>query len=150
MKIGLRNSLVKVFSVLLLLSSFSVFAMDAGMLEMLKTMKIDKEQVATMVDELQKMGRITPEQAIKAKKELNGLTDNDLDKYKNAAVDKIKSGDANRLINHDYTKGTPKLETPSVVELPNAPAQRKPASAPAAEDEAVKKETAIDFSKLGQ
>lgn len=129
-----------------LLASLNAYSMDEGMVEMLKSMNIDKAQVSQMVDQLQQMGRITPDQAAKAKKELSGLTDGDLENYRKAAVQKIKSGDAERLINHDYTKSEPKLETPSVLEV-KKDASRIPASEPADE---VKPAPKIDFSKLGQ
>jgi DNA-binding MarR family transcriptional regulator len=135
---------------LLILSSFNLMAVDDAMVEMLKTMKIDKSQVSQMVDQLQQMGRITPEQAAKAKKELSVLTEKDLDVYKNAAVKKIKSGDAQRLIDHDYTKGQPKLETPSVVEIQTPVKTREPASTLVSPQPESKDKSKIDFSKLGQ
>ncbi|MFT6070351.1 MAG: polyhydroxyalkanoate synthesis regulator phasin [Bacteriovoracaceae bacterium] len=141
--------LTKSIAALLIFSSCSLMAMDKGMVEMLKTMKLDKTEVANMVDQLVEMGRITPAQAANAKKELSGLTESDLDKYKNAAVKKIESGEASRLIDHDYKKGMPKFDTPSVVEIQEPQKGRKPASIPAPE-EAPKKNTKIDFSKLGQ
>ncbi len=141
--------LVRSLATVLIFSSFSLMAMDEGMVKMLKTMKLDKTEVANMVDQLVEMGRITPAQAANAKKELSGLTENDLDKYKKVALKKIESGEASRLIDHDYKKGMPSLDTPSVVERQNPPSGRKPASIPAPE-EAPKKNTKIDFSKLGQ
>ena len=129
-----------------LLASFNLSAMDEAAIEMLKSMKIDKAQVSEMVDHLQKMGKITPEQAAKAKRELSGLSEKDLDKYKSAAVKKIKSGDAQRIINHDYTKSEPKLEPPSVLEVDNTQKSRMPASVPKEKASSPK----IDFSKLGQ
>lgn len=146
----MKSIFSRTLTILLIFTSFNLVAMDDSMLEMLKTMKIDKAQVTKMVDELQKMGRITPEQASKAKKELSGLSDKELDVYKNAAVKKIKSGDAERLINHDYTKGTPKLETPSVVEIQTPVSDRKPASTLESPKDSPKNAAKIDFSKLGQ
>lgn len=123
----------------------SAFAMDAASLEMLKSMDIDKGQVSSMLEQLQKMGQITPEQAAKAKAELNSISDAEFSKYKEVAIKKVQSGDADRIMKHDFTKGTPKLEA-SLVEKTHATTETKrvPAS--------VKKEApaVIDFTKLGQ
>lgn len=93
--------------------------MNPEMIKMLKEMKIDKAQVSKMLESLQKSGRITKEQAAGARKKLAGLNEKELNKYKNMAVEKVESGDANRIIKHDYTKGTPKLNAGSVIEKKN-------------------------------
>lgn len=141
------------FIAIAFLFSTAAMSMDDGALEMLKSMKIDKTQISSMLDNLEKMGRITPEQARKAKDELNSLNDSELKKYQDIAIKKVASGDAERIMKHDFTQSTPKLDA-SVVELPqgsspSAVSNRAPASAspqPIVEEEPAK----IDFTKLGQ
>lgn len=118
--------------------------MDAASLEMLKGMKVDKAQISMAIDQLQQMGRITPEQAAKAKKDLEGLSQKDVDKYNKMAQEKIANGDADRIINHDYTKSSPKLNPTSDV------VKKEPASTAPAQPVPVTPPPTIDFSKLGQ
>lgn len=137
-----------IIAALLFLSVSIAHSMDPQALEMLKSMKVDKAQISVAIDQLQSMGRITPEQAAKAKKELNGMNDADVDKYNKMAHDKIKNGDVERLMAHDFKKGTPTLEPSSVVEVPKS--KRSPASAPEATQAPQVDNTKVDFSKLGQ
>lgn len=116
--------------------------MDAGMMGMLKGMKIDKAEVAKMLDSMVKMGRITPEQAAKARKELNGLNDKDFEKYSEMAKKKIQSGAANQMINKDLKN---KKEPASVAPANTNVEAKKEKSLEESIDN-----TTIDFSKLGQ
>jgi len=127
----------------LILFSFSVNAMDAGMMDMLKGMKIDKAEVSKMLDSMVKMGRITPEQAAKARKELNGLNDKDFEKYSEMAKKKIQSGAANNMINQNLKN---KKEPASV-----APSKKSVIKSKKEEslEESIDN-TTIDFSKIGQ
>ncbi|MCO4794794.1 MAG: hypothetical protein KC493_13830 [Bacteriovoracaceae bacterium] len=117
-------------------------AMDAGMMNMLKGMKIDKAEVSKMLDSMVKMGQITPEQAAKARKELNGLNDKDFQKYSEIAKKKIQSGAASKMMKQDLNN---KKEPASVTSSkPQAPPKKQESL-----DETIDN-TTIDFSKLGQ
>lgn len=71
---------------------------DVG--EMITKMKLDKGQLARMIDQLVQTGQIKPEEAKKAKEELLKMNDSDLNKLKLDAVElyKEKGSDSSKLL----------------------------------------------------
>lgn len=68
-----------------------------SMEQMLGAIRLEKKQVESMVDKLMASGRINPEEAAKAKRELASMNDNDLESLKNKAIAQVKD---KRLLEH--------------------------------------------------
>ena len=89
--------------ILLFLSISSAFAVEASeeeyknMEQMMGSIKLEKKQVESMVEKLAQSGRISKEDATKAKREIASLSDNDLENLKNKAVAEVKS---KKLLDH--------------------------------------------------
>ena len=87
----------------LFLSITPTFAADAlddeyrNMEQMMGSIKLEKKQVESMVEKLAQSGRISKEDASKAKREIASLSDNDLENLKNKAVAEVKS---KKLLDH--------------------------------------------------
>lgn len=85
------------------LSAFPVLAADQldndykNMEQMMGSIRLEKKQVESMVDKLVASGRINPEEAAKAKRELASMNDNDLENLKNKAIAEVKD---KRLLDH--------------------------------------------------
>ncbi len=65
--------------------------------QMLGSVKLEKKQIESMVDNLVSSGRIKPEEAQDAKRALASMNESDLEELKNAAVSEIKS---KKLLDH--------------------------------------------------
>jgi polyhydroxyalkanoate synthesis regulator phasin len=61
-----------------------------NMEQMMGAIRLEKKQVESMVDKLMASGRINPEEAAKAKRELASMNDNDLESLKNKAIAQVK------------------------------------------------------------
>lgn len=61
-----------------------------NMEQMLGSIRLEKKQVESMVDKLVASGRINPDDAIKAKRELASMNDNDLENLKVKAIAQVK------------------------------------------------------------
>lgn len=90
-----KNSLKILFCVTALVSSTAIFAADQmeeykNMEQMMGAIKLEKKQVESMVDKMVASGRINPEEAAKAKRELASMNDSDLENLKNKAVAEVK------------------------------------------------------------
>ena len=68
-----------------------------NMEQMLASLKLEKKQIELMVDKMAESGRITDEEAAKAKRELASFDDGDLNNLKNVAVSEIKT---KRMLDH--------------------------------------------------
>lgn len=66
-------------------------------MEQMMASKLEKKQIELMVDKMAESGRITTEDAAKAKRELASYDDGDLNNLKNLAVSDIKT---KRLLDH--------------------------------------------------
>ena len=105
----MKLKLIFIFCMITLVSSFSLYAkdaMDAGdqgeteyknMEQMMGSLKLEKKQIESMVDKLVASGRINPEEAAKAKRELASMNDNDLENIKTKAMAQVKD---KRLLDH--------------------------------------------------
>ena len=96
----------KWFALSLTLLFFSIspsYAADAledeykNMEQMMGSIKLEKKQVESMVEKLAQSGRISKEDASKAKREIASLSDNDLENLKNKAVAEVKN---KKLLDH--------------------------------------------------
>lgn len=78
--------------------------LDVG--EMITKMKLDKGQLARMIDQLVQTGQIKPEEAKKAKEELLKMNDSDLNKLKLDAVQlyKEKGSDSSKFLDPKMKK----------------------------------------------
>ena len=85
------------------LSISTTFATDAledeykNMEQMMGAIKLEKKQVESMVEQLAQSGRISKEDASKAKREIASLSENDLENLKNKAVAEVKT---KKLLDH--------------------------------------------------
>lgn len=68
-----------------------------NMEQMMGAIRLEKKQVESMVDKLVASGRINPEDAAKAKRELASMNDSDLELLKNKAIAEVKD---KRLLDH--------------------------------------------------
>lgn len=86
---------------LLLVLSFLTFCLPtysqspADLAKLAQGMKLDKSQVSGMIDMMVKMGKISKEDADKAKKELTKYSDEDMNALQHQAVTKLKSSSGN-------------------------------------------------------
>lgn len=72
--------------------SFSVFAQSPqDLVKLSEGMKLDKDQVGNMIEMMVNMGKISREDADKAKKELEKYSDDDMKALQHQAVEKIKN-----------------------------------------------------------
>jgi len=83
-------------TVLMLAFSLSSFAQSpADLAKLAENMKLDKGQVSNMIDMMVKMGKISKDDAKKAKEELGKYSDEDMQALQHQAVQKIKDKKAN-------------------------------------------------------
>ncbi|GAB4023082.1 MAG: hypothetical protein Fur0010_26270 [Bdellovibrio sp.] len=88
----LRHTVLLVlFGLGLMLSK--AFAQHAQMLEMLKGMKLDRAQIESALQQLEKQGIVSKDEAEKARNKLSGMSDGDIDKLKTQAIDKVQKGE---------------------------------------------------------
>lgn len=86
----------RIFTILILVFSFSAFSQSpADLAKLAENMKLDKGQVSNMIDMMVKMGKISKDDAKKAKEELGKYSDEDMQALQHQAVQKIKDGKAN-------------------------------------------------------
>jgi hypothetical protein len=93
----------QLFSYIVLLSIFStsIFASDDSLEstqtsftspeQYLDSVKLEKKQIENMIDKMVASGRISKDDAQKAKRELASMDDSHLDQLKDKAVNEIKS-----------------------------------------------------------
>lgn len=121
--------------------------MDAKQMEgLLNGLNLDKAEISKMIDTMAGAGQITPEQAKKVKAELNGISDEKLQNFNDIAKQKIRSGEADKLIKTNFNPQNKPVQVQNN-QQPSTSSSRAPASAPQA---APAPNTTIDFSKLGQ
>lgn len=92
----LKSSLMIFICSLVLATSTIATATDQlegdykNMEQMMGAIRLEKKQVESMVDKLVASGRINAEDAIKAKRELASMNDNDLENLKKKAIAEVK------------------------------------------------------------
>jgi hypothetical protein len=86
------ESFLKLICITFLLTQLSFAQTPSSVTDMVKGMKLDKPQIAKMLDLLVQSGKITKKQADDAKKELEKLDDKKLQEIKDKAVFKLDNG----------------------------------------------------------
>lgn len=95
----------------ILFFSGSLLAEGSGLGDIMGSFKnLDKKQVSSMIDMLQKNGNISSEEAKKAKAELDKMTDDDFKGLKNKAAKTVEGNKDQKSSSTQNDKGAVNLE----------------------------------------